>query len=212
MYDNKLSKILYDKVSAVLDNMKKNPDSVTEHDKDLLNSLYSKICKSLGISEHSQWRVEWRVEKWSDTARKLAGFEPDEVAIDTQNIIVDTGAEEMLKLIAGISGATAFSNANAYIYVGNDNTAEAATDTGIKAQAPDRAFAKMDSGYPAVNGRQVVYRASFGDDVANFAWNEASITNGNGVSAIAMNRKVASLGTKVTGTWTIQITVSLVSA
>lgn len=212
MSENKLSNILYEKISNVLDNMKKHPDSVTEQDRDMLGKLYSKFCKSLGISEHSQWRVEWRVEKWFDTARKMAGFEPDEIAIETQNIIVDTGAEEMLKLIAGISGATAFSNANAYMYVGNDNSAEAATDTGVKAQGANRASAKMDSGYPAVNGRQVVYRASFGDSEANFAWNEAAITNGNGVSAIAMNRKVASLGTKATGTWTLQLTISLVSA
>lgn len=212
MSDNKLSKILYDKVSSVLDNMKKNPDSVTEEDRNMLNNLYSKLCKSLGISEHSQWRVEWRVDKWFDTARKLAGFDPDEVAVETQNIIVDTGAEEMLKLIAGISGATPFSSANAYIYVGNDNSPELATDTGIKAQAPNRASAKMDSGYPTVNGRQVVYRSSFGDDVANFAWNEAAITNGTGVGSVAMNRKVASLGTKATGTWTLQITISLVSS
>ena len=211
MSDNKLSKILYDKVSEVLDNMKNNPDSVTDEDRSKLNSLYSKLCKGLGISEHSQWRVEWQVEKWFDTARKLAGFDPDDIAYDTQNIILDNGATEMLNLITG-RGGTQFSEANSYIYVGTNNTAEQASQTGVIATDGQRASAKMDSGYPSVDGRQMVYRATFSDTQANFAWREVAITNGTGVGSIAMNRKVANLGTKETGTWTVQVTISLVSA
>lgn len=211
MANNKISKILYSKISEVLDSMKNNPDSVTEHDRDMLSGLYSKLCKTLGISEHSQWRVEWRVDKWFDTARKLAGFEPDEIAYDTQNIILDNGATEMLKLITG-SGGTQFSEANSHIYVGTNNTAEQASQTGVIATDDQRANAGMDSGYPTVDGRQMVYRATFGDTQANFAWREVAITNGTGVGAIAMNRKVANLGTKETGTWTVQVTISLVSA
>lgn len=211
MADNKLSEIMFNKMTAVLDNMKKNPDSVSEHDRNMLEKLYSSLCKGLGISEHSQWRVEWKVEKWLDTARKIAGFEPDEVVCDTQNIILDTGANEMLKLISG-TGGTAFDSANGYIAVGSDATAENSAQVGVLATGNNKAYAKIDSGYPTVTGRQVTYRASFGDNEANFAWNEASIMNGNGANAISMNRKVSSLGTKTTGTWTIQITVSLTSA
>lgn len=211
MANNKLSEIMFNKMTAVLDNMKNNPDSVSEHDRSMLEKLYSSLCKGLGISEHSQWRVEWKVEKWLDTARKIAGFEPDDVVYDTQNIILDVGANEMLKLISG-TGGTAFSSANAYIFVGTDTSTENAAQTGVLATGSNRAYAKIDSGYPSVSGRQLVYRASFGDNEANFAWNEASITNGIGTNSISMNRKVSPLGTKTTGTWTIQITVSLVSA
>lgn len=207
---NKLTTALVEKMNEVLDNMKNNPESVTEHDRELLSNLYSKICKSLGISEHSRWEVQWKVEKWLDSARHLAGFAPDEVVCDCQNIILDTGAEEMLKLITG-TGGTQYSNANAYIYVGDSSTAEQASQSGVLAST-NKAGAKMDSGYPTVEGRQAVFRASFGDSQANFAWREISITNGSGASSIAMNRKVASLGTKVTGTWSVQVTVSLVSA
>lgn len=210
MADNKLSKIMFNKMTAVLDNMKNNPDSVSEHDRSMLEKLYSSLCKGLGISEHSQWRVEWKVEKWIDTARKIAGFEPDEVVCDTQNIILDSGANEMLKLIAG-TGGTAFDATNSYIFVGTDTSAENSAQSGVLATGGNRAYAKLDSGYPAVSGRQVTYRASFGDSEANFAWNEASIANGIGASSVSMNRKVSSLGTKTTGTWTIQITVSLTS-
>lgn len=209
--NTKFGEIMYRKICSVLDKMKENPDSVTEKDRSNLENLYSKLCRAMGISEHSQWRVEWKVDKWFDTARKIAGLAPDETVCETQNIILDTGANEMLKLITG-TGGTAFSSANAYMYVGTDTTPENASQTGVIATGSNRAYAAIDSGYPTVTGRQMIYRASFGDDEANFAWNEAAITNGIGVGSVAMNRKVASLGTKSNGTWTVQITISLTSA
>ena len=98
------------------------------------------------------------------------------------------------------------------MYVGTDTTPENASQTGVIAQSGNRAYANMDGGYPQVDGRTATFRASFGDDSANFAWNEASISNGTGVGSIAMNRKVSTMGTKSGGTWTLQMTISLVSA
>lgn len=211
MSENRLTNIVYQQMRNLLDSFEKNPDSVSEEDIQNMESLYSKLCKRLGISEHSQWRVEWQVEKWADTARKIAGFSPDEVVCAGQNIILDTGANEMLKLITG-TGGTAFNAANSYIYVGTDSTAENASQTGVISTGANRAYAGMDTGYPMVSSRQMIYRASFGDTSANFAWNEAAILNGTGANAVAMNRKVSTLGTKASGTWTLQITISLTSA
>lgn len=211
MAENKFSEVMYNKLVNMLERMKNNPNSVTDDDRSKLEKLYSALCKGLGISEHSQWRVQWKVDKWFDPARKLAGFAPDEVVYDTQNIILDTGANEMLKLISG-TGGTAFSAADAWIFVGTDSSTENAAQNGVLATGANRASAKLDSGYPVVSGRQIEYRATFGENDANFAWNEASITNGNGTNAVSMNRKVKPLGTKVGGMWTIQITISLVSA
>lgn len=211
MSENNFSKVMYNKAMEMLDHMKKNPDSVTEEDKNILNKLYKKICEGLGISEHSQWRVEWQVEKWFDSARKLAGLGPDEIVRDTQNVILDLGANEMLKLITG-TGGTPYNANNTYVFVGTDSSTENAAQTGVLATGTNRAYAKLDNGYPTVTGRQMVFRASFNDEEGNFAWNEASIVNGIGTNAISMNRKVSPLGTKTTGIWTIQITVSLVSA
>lgn len=210
MEKKRIGDVIFEKFFALLDRMEKDPGGVTDNDRSMLEKLYSKLCKTMGISEHSQWRVEWRVEKWADTARKIAGLAPDEVCMDSQNIILDAGANEMLKLISG-TGGTAYNSANTYIYVGTNNSPENASQTGVIATGSNRAYAAVDTGYPVVNGRQMIYRASFGDDVANFAWNEASIVNGIGTSAVSMNRKVSSLGTKTTGTWTLQITVSLTS-
>lgn len=211
MSENRLTNIVYQQMKNLLDSFEKNPDSVSEEDIQNMESLYSKLCKRLGISEHSQWRVEWQVEKWADTARKIAGFSPDEVVCAGQNIILDTGANEMLKLITG-TGGTAFNASNSYIYVGTDSTAENASQTGVISTGANRAYAGMDTGYPMVSSRQMIYRASFGDTSANFAWNEAAILNGTGANAVAMNRKVSTLGTKASGTWTLQITISLTSA
>lgn len=202
---------LYRKISSILDQMEKHPESITEKEKDMLSKLYSQICKALGISEHSQWRVTWQVEKWKDTARKLAGFAPDDIAMETQNIILDVGANEILRVLAG-TGGQAYDANNAYIYVGTDTTRESADQIGVIATGANRAYAGMDIGYPVVTGRQAIYRASFGDTSANFQWAESAIVNGTGANAVAMNRKVVNLGTKVTGTWTLQITLSIVSA
>lgn len=208
MSENKISKMAHDKMMELLEAWQNNPEKMDDNDRDNLNKLYASLCKTLGISEHSQWRVEWRVEKWFDTARKLMGLAPDEVLVEAQNVILDSGANEMLKLIAG-AGGTAFSNENAYIYVGTDNTPENAAQVGVLATGSNVAYASMDSGYPAVSGRSLVYRATFDDTEANFAWNEASIANGTGGNAVFMNRKVAQMGTKAMGTWALQITVQV---
>jgi len=208
-----MESMAYKAISAMLERAAENPAGLNDAQKEQLKSLRALLNKALAFSEHVAWEVHWRVEKFlSKTLDDVlsSGEQPYEVCSDVQNIILDTGANEMLKLIGGVSGATAFSAANAKIYVGSDSTAEAASQTGVIATT-NKAFAAMDSGYPTVSGRTIVFRASFDDATANFAWNEAAITNGSGAGAIAMNRKVASLGTKTTGTWTLQLTISLTS-
>lgn len=203
--------IVYENMLKILSNMKEHPENVTDSDKSILQKIYFDLCKSLKFSEHSAWAVEWTVEKWHSMEEKLSGVSPYEIVSTGQNIILDAGANEMLKLICG-TGGTAYDNSNAKIYVGTDTTPENASQTGVIASGGNKAYANMDGGYPMVDGRTATYRATFGDDSANFAWSEASITNGTGVGSIAMNRKVSTMGTKSGGSWTLQMTISLVSA
>lgn len=208
-----MESMAYKTISAMLERAAENPEGLNDAQKEQLKSLRALLNKALAFSEHVAWEVHWRVEKFlSKTLDDVlsSGEKPYEVCTDVQNIILDTGANEMLKLIGGVSGAVAFSAANAKIYVGDDATAEAASQAGVLATT-NKAFAAMDTGYPSVSGRTIVFRASFDDSSANFAWRESAVTNGSGVGAISMNRKVSSLGTKVTGTWTLQITISLTS-
>lgn len=203
---------VFDLMMNLLSQMKNDPSSVTEEDRNKLDSLYKSLCQATNVSEHSKWAVEWVVEKWNSMKEKMDGIAPYEVLTTGQNIILDSGATAMLKLIIGDSSATAFNNANAKIYVGTDTTPENASQTGILASGANSAYAAMDSTYPVVDNRTVTFRATFGDGAANFAWREAAVTNGTGVGAVAMNRKVFDMGTKKNGTWTMQITISLLSA
>lgn len=203
--------LLYSLMMNELKKMQDNPATITDADRDSLHKILHEMSKATGISEHIKWEINYAVEKWHSMNDKLSGIAPYEVVNVGQNVVLDTGANEILKLIVGDSTATAFNNANSRIYVGTDSTPENASQTSIIATGSNRAVAIMDSAYPTVSGRTVVYRATFGDDAANFNWNEICVTNGTGANAITMNRKVADMGTKNGGTWTAQITISLVS-
>lgn len=212
MLENKNEKNnLFYQMKAFLSTMAERPELVTDDDKKKLRGLMSLMCKATNTSEHLHWVIEWMVEKWHSTEEKLNGVAPYEVVKSGQNVVLDVGANEILKLICGATDATAYSTANAKIFVGNDPTAEAPAQTGVIAIGSNRAFASMDSGYPTVSGRTAIFRATYGEDLANFEWKEAAIYNGSGANAIAMNRKAADMGTKIGGTWTMQITLNLVS-
>lgn len=194
--------------SKMLDEFEKDLSKISIEDEKSMETLYAKLIKGLGISEHTQWRIKWEIKKWHDSARKVLGFEPDEVLVETQNIVLDLGANELLKLISG-TGGTAYNSSNAYIYVGTDTTAEKATQTGVIATGDNKAYAALDSGYPLVNGRQVTWRATFGDETANFKWAELSVVNGTGANAVALNRKVREFGTKASGSWTVSVVLTI---
>jgi hypothetical protein len=56
----------------------------------------------------------------------------------------------------------------------------------------------------------IVGLKSFGGTEANFAWNEITVANGSSDTAVNLNRKVASMGTKASGAiWTVSLTISL---
>lgn len=201
---------IFESMQETLRNMKAHPESITEEEKSFLRRIYFDLCKSLDYSEHSAWAVKWIVDKWNNMEEKLAGIAPYETVTDGQNIILDTGANEILKIISG-TGGTVYSAANAKIYVGTSSTAENASQTGVQATGVNKAYANIDSGYPLVNGRTLTYSASFGETVANFQWNEVAVYNGSGANSISMNRKVASMGTKSGGVWTVQLIISVIS-
>lgn len=204
MQDNFIEKI-YNDARKQIEFYYEHPDQLTEDVRDKLKALYSVLNKALNYSEHSAWGVKWTIEK-----REHEGTPILETV--SGNIILNGGANEMLKLVFGISPSTPYDAANARIYVGSDSTAERADQKGVIALGGNQASANLDSGYPQVaeGGRTAIVRATFGDSAANFPWNEVSLTNGQGSSAIALNRKQASMGTKNGGVWTVQLEVSIV--
>lgn len=124
------------------------------------------------------------------------------------NLLMTAGADTLIKGLIG-SAITVFSNANAFIGVGDSATAEAVGQTDLQA-ASNKVRQAMDSTFPTHTGgtNTVVFQATFGSGSANFVWNEFGIFNAASVGTM-LNRKVSSLGTKVTGSWTLAITITL---
>lgn len=156
----------------------------------------------------------------SEYLRQL-GLEPDEIIEIAGNLLLNEGLQRLADLLIA-AGGTAFNNASAYIGVGDTATAEAATQTELlaTANAANRFYKAMVATYPqrpGSNGAQSVdWRSDFTTTEANFAWQEwtiaagATTASGSGflTGTTNLNRKVQSLGSKTTGTWTMTATVT----
>lgn len=178
--------------------------------------------------------THWIAEKWSEeacifTRRKL--WLPDDCPVTSEMLRRVVGGAEILEEIpgnlllnAGIQsildqthGATTapYNNANTRLGVGNSATAEAATQTDLQAiaGAANRQFKLMNATFPSRSSQTESYQSDFTSGEANFIWNEWGVDKGNAngttVTAPMLNRKVASLGTKATGTWTLTGTLTL---
>lgn len=175
------------------------------------------------------------VEKWSeeacDFARKklhLEKFEPvrsfdlravvgapEATAEAHGNLLTNQGIQHILDQIHGHAASDPLNAANCRLGVGNTATAEAATQTDLSAAAgaANRQFKLMNGTYPSRAAQTESYQSDYTSGEANFVWNEWCIDNGNssGTTVVApmINRKVASLGTKSTGTWTLTATLTL---
>lgn len=161
--------------------------------------------------EGIQWKVEWQVDKYrgnlpTEEDRRL--FKPYEVVKGEGNLLLNEGINELLTILCSASSGTKFDNSNARIGVGNGNAAAAATQTAL--QGGSTQLNGMESGYPTYGtSQQAVFRASFASGEANFAWEEWTVDNGASADK-NLNRKVASLGTKVSGTtWVFTVTITL---
>jgi hypothetical protein len=157
----------------------------------------------------------------SDVLREIVG-EPEECVDIAGNLLLNEGIGRLLDLLCA-AGGVAYNNANAFIGVGDTATAEAATQTELLAtqNAANRFYKAMNATYPVSpgsNGAQSRdWRSDFTTTEANFAWQEwtiaagATTASGAGwlVGTTNLNRKVQSLGTKTTGTWTLTGTVTI---
>lgn len=171
----------------------------------------------------AHWSVEARVTKYNgdwtgeEIDAGLAG-DPFEEVISPGNMLLIGGASLLWEALLGNGGAGALqylNNANAFLAVGDSSTAEAETQTDLQA-ATNKVRKAMDATYPlhtdttgTAGSRTVTFRATFGSADANWVWNEWGMANASSASRM-LNRKVASLGTKVAGTtWVLTVTVTL---
>lgn len=160
-----------------------------------------------------RWRCRTLVHKYADDAAFLAG-DPFEVLDIDGNLLLYGGASAIWHRLTGGTTVSAFSNANAYIGVGDSSTAAAAGQTDLQA-ATNKLRKAMDSTYPqhtdavTSGGASVTFKSTFGTSDANFTWAEWGIFNAS-TSGRMLNRKVESLGVKAAGsTWALTLSLSL---
>lgn len=102
----------------------------------------------------------------------------------------------------------AYTNANAYIGVGDSTTAFSAAHTDLQA-ASNKLRKAMESTYPTLATNVITFRSLFGTSDANWAWEEWGIFNASS-SGTMMSRKVESLGTKTSAqSWQITCDITI---
>ncbi len=160
------------------------------------------------VGERIGWKPTWVIRKWATDEDYAAGAEPYETRRVEGNLLLNEGITALLNLLIGAAEA-AFSNANAYLGVGDSATAASASQTGLQAST-NKLYKAMETSYPSITGQAVTFRSVFGDSEANWAWNEFSVSNASGGdSGDNLNRVVSSEGTKASGTWTLDLEITM---
>lgn len=160
------------------------------------------VAPGVGIWSFKFFEGEWTAE---EIDAGLAG-EPTEVV--AKNLLVNAGLQNMLDLAIG-AGGTAWTNANAYIGVGDSSASAAASQTDLQAST-NRVKRAMDATFPSRSGQTVTFRVTFSTSEANFVINEAGVFNGGPSfgTGTMLNRVVQALGEKTSAS-TLQVTVTV---
>lgn len=163
----------------------------------------------LDWGDRLDWKVEAQVSKWARSEDHDAGLEPDEVLDVSGNLLLNAGITRLVNLAVG-AGGTAYNAANSRIGVGNSTSAASAAQTDL--QGGSKYFQLVTSA--VASAQTITWVAAFGTADGNFAWEEWGVDNGASSSATVvtplLNRRVAAMGTKVSGsTWTLTVTVTL---
>jgi len=163
--------------------------------------------------EMANWLCRYRLSKYHEDIESYRGrenefhqlFKPYQVIEGEGNCLLNSGIDEMWDLIAGDS-SNHFDNTNTQIGVGDSNTAADATQTDLQA-ATNKTYKGMEASYPTSTSQKATFKSSFGSTEANYTWNEWVVKQST--SSKCLNRKVESLGTKTTGTWTLEVSITL---
>jgi hypothetical protein len=160
------------------------------------------------IPDNIMYKTAWMIRKFADDAAFVADM-PYDVSAFEGNLLLNEGIGEALDLLAGTGSPTAYSNANAYLGVGDSNTAASASQTALQA-ATNKTYKAMASTYPSRASQTTTWRAVFASGDANYSWQEFTIINASSDTGKNLNRKVSDQGTKASGqTWTLDMTLVL---
>lgn len=152
------------------------------------------------------YRTDWTITRYADALAALRDRPYDRSEIHG-NLLLNEGIAAFLNLLIG-AAATAFSNANAYLGVGDSSTAASAGQTGLQAST-NKTYKAMMATYPIISSQTVTFRSQFATSEANYAWNEFTVASGNSDAATNLNRVVSAQGTKASGqTWTVDCAIT----
>jgi len=109
-------------------------------------------------------------------------------------------------LIASIITGTGvlYNTTNAHIEVGNGNTAFNAAQTGLTGASRTRKASPSAS----ASANVLSFSSTFAGEEANHAWLEWGIFN-HATAGTMLTRKVENLGTKVSGIWTLNVSITI---
>jgi len=153
-------------------------------------------------------KAVWTIRKFASKEDYIKGNFYEE-SIIKGNILLNEGINTIWTLVAGGS-ATPFNSSNSYLGVGDSTTSESPTQTGLQATT-NKLYKAVDSGYPIYGANEeIIFITTFNESEANFPWNEFTVANGNSDSAVNLNRKVSSQGTKISGQiWELALKIKL---
>ncbi len=171
------------------------------------------------LQERAFYKTRWLIRRFADDAAFARDEVSEVVGGDGQplpaesviegNILLSEGIGELWDLVCGLGSPTAFSNANAYIGVGDSTTAESAAHTDLQA-ASNKTYKAMSATYPQRSGTTVTFQSAFASGDANYAWQEFTVSNASSGTGKNLNRKVSNQGSKVAGqVWTIQLQITI---
>ncbi len=166
------------------------------------------------------WDVFTTVEKYENKEALEKGI--CDIQTIRGNVLLIQGVEAIWKRLAGAGDAPgAFNADNSYIGIGDvPQEPEGGVGGGILQQATSDAtglraaanmhYSGMMTGYPAIDGNKMTFKAEFGEDDANYIWHEWTVANGDSNAATNLNLKYEPMGEKFTGAiWRITVQISL---
>lgn len=184
---------------------RKNKNNMIQHEVSRGHDMIGAMPMA-GVADKGKWHAHFKIERFANDAELKAGRSYKTTEFE-HNILVNAGINLMESLLIG-GGGTVYSNANAYLGVGDSSTAAAAGQTDLQA-ATNKLRKAMNATYPTQGSQQVVFQSDFGSSEANFAWEEFATFN-DASAGTMLNRKVSAQGTKTSGqTWRLTMTITI---
>jgi hypothetical protein len=186
--------------------------------------MTKKVLRQVRMKDVLRMNIEWTIYKWGKIPHEITGYLQQGLSIEDAarmlgvqmppivhihgNLGLNEGLGELIDIICGLGTPTKWDNGHAYLGVGDSNTGESASQTGLQA-ATNKTWKAMDGGYPSRSNQTAEWRATFGSSDANYAWEEYTVVNTADDSGKNLNRKCSSKGTKTSGeTWTLSLKIT----